>query len=127
MRQAFDAAGITSMAYVNFSGAAAIVVSTTGTGTPLSINDTNWDWQSTTAPTQSSGPERGRGSMMPFARPYTRTGTMCPGSPMTYPDGTIATGFFNNDSSDPRNTEVYDAGCSADIFGNVQISYDYDS
>src|SRR5205814_9356997 len=46
---------------------------------------------------------------------------------MTYPDGTIATGFFNNDPSDPRNSRVYDAGSSKDIFGHLQPSYGYNS
>ena len=40
---------------------------------------------------------------------------------MTYPDGTTATGFLNGNSADPRNSEVYDAGCAADILGNVFI------
>jgi len=62
-----------------------------------------------------------------FARPYTRQHSVYGGPPMTYPDGTIATGFFDNDSTDPRKSRVYDAGSSKDVFGHLQPSYGYNS
>jgi hypothetical protein len=46
---------------------------------------------------------------------------------MTYPDGSIATGFFDNDSTDPRKSRVYDAGGSKDVFGHLQPNYGYNS
>ena len=41
------------------------------------------------------------------------------GGPMLYPDGTIATGFLNQDTNatDPRNSRVYDAGACKNIYG----------
>jgi len=45
-----------------------------------------------------------------FAQPYTRTHWRYGGLPMTYPDGTVATGYIG-DPTDPRNSRVYDAGC----------------
>jgi hypothetical protein len=64
-----------------------------------------------------------------FARPFTRMNPTYGGNPMTYPDGTIATGFLNGDvnATNPANSRVYDAGCAKDIYGNVQISYGYNS
>ncbi|AQQ72236.1 hypothetical protein SMSP2_02617 [Limihaloglobus sulfuriphilus] len=61
-----------------------------------------------------------------FARPWTRTHPVYGGSPMTYPDGTAAAGYLG-DSSDPRNSRVYDAGCSKDILGRVFVNYEYNS
>ncbi len=125
-RKAFDGAGIHSISYTNaFGGCCATVVST-GTGTPVPIIDTNYCWQAY----NGADPVKWAGAWTwfddaEFARPYTRSGPICPGSPATYPDGTVATGFINNDSSDPRNTRVYDACCPADIFGKVKMSYDY--
>ncbi len=83
----------------------------------------NWTWQNYTG----SDPIKWAGCWTwfddaDFARPYTRTGPNCPGSPATYPDGTIATGFINNDESDPRNSRVYDACAVDDIFGKISVS-----
>ena len=51
------------------------------------------------------------------------------GGPMLYPNGTIATGFLNNDTnaSDPRDSCVYDAGAAKNIHGALNIDYDYTS
>jgi hypothetical protein len=62
-----------------------------------------------------------------FARPWTRTHPIYGGPPMTYPDGTIATGYFDNDDTDPRKSRVYDASSSKDILGNLNLSYGYNS
>lgn len=62
-----------------------------------------------------------------FARPYTRLHPTYGGGPMTYPDGTIATGFFNNDPSDPRNSRVYDAGSAKDIYGRLVLDFNYNA
>lgn len=55
-----------------------------------------------------------------FARPYTRTHPRYGGPAMTYPDGTPATGYDGPDA-DPRNSRVYDAACSKDVFGELRI------
>jgi len=62
-----------------------------------------------------------------FCGPYTRLHPIygAGGRAMTYPDGTPATGYFNNDFTDPRNSLVYDAACSKDILGNTDFSYGY--
>lgn len=44
------------------------------------------------------------------------------GRAMTYPDGKLATGYFDNDSSDPRKSRVFDAGAAKDILGNIRVS-----
>ena len=59
-----------------------------------------------------------------YARPYTRTHPVYGGPPMTYPDGSIATGYAGS-SSDPRNSRVYDAGSAKDILGNISLTYTY--
>lgn len=64
-----------------------------------------------------------------FARPFTRMNPTYGGLPMTYPDGTIATGFLNGDinATNPANSRVYDAGGAKDIYGNLVINYGYNS
>ncbi len=121
-RQSFDAAGIHSMAYTNTFGSQTPIVST-GAGTPALITYTAYDWQlyNGVDPIVWAGCWTWFDDA-DFARPYTRTGPNCPGSPATYPDGTVATGFINNDMTDPRNSRVYDACASNDIFGNVTVS-----
>jgi len=54
-----------------------------------------------------------------FCGPYNRLNPVygAGGRAMTYPDGSPATGYVNNDSSDPRNSYVLDAGSSKDILG----------
>jgi len=56
-----------------------------------------------------------------FARPYTRTHPRYGGAPMTYPDGTVASGYTGAET-DPRNSRVYDAGCSKNVLGKVDWS-----
>jgi hypothetical protein len=60
-----------------------------------------------------------------FARPWTNTHPTYGGPNMTYPDGTVATGYIDNDSTDPRKSRVYDASTSKDILGNMALVYGY--
>ncbi|QHI68833.1 hypothetical protein [Tichowtungia aerotolerans] len=60
-----------------------------------------------------------------FARPYTRTHPRYGGPAMTYPDGTLATGY-DGPHTDPRNSRVYDAACSKNVLGELSID-DYRS
>ncbi len=110
-RQSFQAAGIQSASYTTGFGMVVAVIASTGTGTPLPITCQLWDWQlyNGTDPIEWAGCWTWFDDAA-FARPYTRTGPTCSGSPMTYPDGTVATGFLNNNSTDPRNSRVYDCG-----------------
>ena len=62
-----------------------------------------------------------------FARPFTRLHPQFGGPPMTYPDGTVATGFFDNDPTDPRKSRVYDAGAAKDILGQLTLSFNYNT
>lgn len=62
-----------------------------------------------------------------FARPWTRTHPTYGGPQMTYPDGTVATGYVDNNSADPRKSRVYDASTSKDILGNLYLYYGYNS
>ncbi|MFV1996036.1 MAG: hypothetical protein ACC661_11430, partial [Verrucomicrobiales bacterium] len=55
-----------------------------------------------------------------FARPYTRAHPRYGGPAMTYPDGSAATGY-NGPDTDPRNSLVYDASCSKNILGEIEI------
>ena len=55
-----------------------------------------------------------------FARPYTRTHPRYGGRAMTYPDGTVAAGY-DGPGTDPRNSRVYDAGCSKNILGELVV------
>jgi hypothetical protein len=58
-----------------------------------------------------------------FCGTYTRLHpTYGGGRAMTYPDGKPAAGYFDNDSTDPRKSRVFDAGAAKDILGNIRIS-----
>ena len=62
-----------------------------------------------------------------FCGPYTRLHPVygAGGRSMTYPDGSSATGYLDNDFTDPRKSRVLDAGSSKDIFGNFFMDYGY--
>jgi hypothetical protein len=62
-----------------------------------------------------------------FCGPYTRLHPLygAGGRAMTYPDGTVATGFVDNDRGDPRKSRVIDASCSKDLLGNLAVEYAY--
>ncbi|MGL4942824.1 MAG: hypothetical protein ACRC46_06500 [Thermoguttaceae bacterium] len=58
-----------------------------------------------------------------FVKPWSRSHPEYGCYPMTYPDGTVATGYV--DDSDPRTSRVFDAGCSKDVLGNVTFEYNF--
>ena len=62
-----------------------------------------------------------------FARPYTRMNPTWGGGPMLYPNGTIATGFLNQDTTatNPCDSCVYDAGGAKSIYGSLLGEADY--
>lgn len=61
-----------------------------------------------------------------FAQPYTRTHWRYGSPAMTYPDGTVAAGYQGS-ASDPRNSRIYDAGGSKNIFGDLTLDYGYNA
>ncbi len=62
-----------------------------------------------------------------YARPLTRTHARYGGPALTYPDGTIATGYMGAGGPDPRNSRVFDACASKDLWGNISLEYNYNS
>lgn len=121
LRQSFEAQGIKSLSYYEGYGTAYCPIVEINGAVPAHTLHHFWNWQA-----YSGGTIKWAGAWTwfddaDFARPYTRTHPQFGGSPMTYPDGVVATGFFNNDPTDPRNSRVYDAGCSKNILGVLNI------
>jgi hypothetical protein len=141
-RQSFQAAGISSLSYNESFGDSANPIVELKWSSKLqrwTAKYSHWNWQLYAGGTIvwagawtwfdsfRNDPPSNPSEPSYFARPFTRMHPVYGGSAMTYPDGTVATGFFNNDASDPRNSRVYDAGGSKDIFGHVQLSYGFNS
>ncbi|MHB9038408.1 MAG: hypothetical protein ACYC64_17290 [Armatimonadota bacterium] len=123
-RQSLDSIGVRSIGYNEGFGTSYSPVCEIGAGAPASLLNMYWSWANYGGGTVKWAGDWTWFDDADFARPYTRTGIYS-GFPMTYPNGTVATGFIDNDSSDPRRSRVYDAGCSKDIFGNIQTDYSY--
>jgi autotransporter-associated beta strand protein len=62
-----------------------------------------------------------------FAGPYTRLHPVygAGGREMTYPDGTPAVGYFDNDLTDPRKSRLLDAASTKNILGAVEHGVSY--
>ena len=96
----------------------------------FSVFRTYWSWNlldSNGGPFRWAGPQN-YFDAEDFCGSYTRLHPVfgAGGRAMTYPDGSPATGYFGNDSSDPRKSRVFDAGAAKDILGNVRVSnYEY--
>ena len=121
--KSFQDAGIKQIAYFETYGQSYCLVAELGAWNETNLTpvlNTYWSWTS-----YHGGTIRWLGAKDFFddevyARPYTRTHLRYGGPPMTYPDGTVATGY-NGPDTDPRNSRVYDASCSKDILGNLSI------
>jgi len=142
MRQSFDAAGIRSLSYNEAFGDAAtpiVELQWDATRQQWAPRNSHWNWQA-----YSGGPIAWAGAWSwfdsfladppamasepgYFARPFTRLHPSYGGPPMKYPDGTIATGFFDHDPTDPRKSRVYDAGAAKDVFGQLTLGYGYNT
>jgi len=126
VRQAFEAAGIRSVGYRECFGDSYESVVEIAYGQPSTLLHHFWNWQA-----YAGGTIKWAGAWTwfddaDFARPYTRTHPLYGGPAMTYPDGTVATGFIDNDPTDPRKSRVYDAGSADDVMGVLDIqSYNY--
>ena len=81
-----------------------------------------WSWQSYdgVSPRAWVGPQN-YFDCEAFAGIYTRLHPRYGGPAMKYPDGTVATGYVGNDSSDPRKSRVLDASSSKNILGQMKI------
>ncbi len=126
--KAFEKAGIKQIGYFEAYGQNYCVVSELGewNGTNLTpVLHQHWSWKD-----YGGGPIRWLGvhdyfSEEEYARPFTRSNPDYSSPAATYPDGTEAIGY-NGSASDPRNSRVYDALCSKNILGELEVDfYDY--
>ena len=61
-----------------------------------------------------------------FVAPWTRRHPDYGCTAMTYPDGRIAEGY-DGDPNDPRNSRVWDAGCSKNVLGKITFEYSFNA
>lgn len=128
--QGFRDAGLKSISYYETFGTSYCVLVELGDVGDDGLVDRvmhHWAWQ-----LYGGGPWVWTGANawfddLPHARPLTRTHARYGGSPMTYPDGTEATGYFGDDASDPRNIRVYDACGAKDLWGNLKVTWNYNA
>lgn len=124
-QNAFENAGFKTISYYETFGQSycfiAEIGTNTGNGAPL-LN-THWSWGNYGGGTATWVGAPDFFDDKDYAQPYTRTHPQYGGLAMTYPDGTIATGS-NGSPSDPRNSRVFDAGCSKNILGVLSREYE---
>ena len=119
----FQAVGVKSIFFQKGTGATWNYVSELSltNGTPAPILHSNGDWAN-----YSGGPIQWIGAWTYFDNPWW-AGPWTYGSPgMYYPNGIVATGFFNNVTNswnDPRNSRVYDASCERNVKGDLYTEY----
>ena len=120
------AAGLKSIGYYEAFGQNQCVLVELGNRLPGGITPlvtTHWSWEN-----YNGGPIQWMSAHNwfddeEFARPYTRTHPTYGGPPMTYPDGTIATGY-DGDPSNPFNSRVHDAGCAKNVLGEITFGFE---
>lgn len=118
-RQQFEDVGIASIGYLEGFGTSFMPIVEIDGSQPANLLHHHWNWQAYSGGTIAWAGAWTWFDDAQFARPYTRTHPTYGGPAMTYPDGTVATGFIDNDPTDPRKSRVYHAGCSRDVLGNV--------
>jgi len=124
--KAFHAAGLKSISYYETFGTMqcyAVEVGDKGGGDFNPIICNHWGWQ-----VYGGGRTAWTGIQTYYddeeiAAPYTRTHPRYGSPPMTYPDGTLATGY--DGAAVPPNSRVLDACGSKNILGELQITYHY--
>lgn len=126
------ASGLNHIAYYEAFGESTSFAIELGAVSPEGYNTvsrTYWNWH-TVAP--QGGAYRWAGphnyfDAEDFCGTYTRLHPTYGGGgrAMTYPDGSPATGYIDNDRSDPRKSRVHDAAGSKDVLGNLAINYGY--
>ncbi len=124
---AFHNAGLKSVGYFETFGDSFCYIAELGTwnGSYNTTKCNHWNWQ------LYNGGEiiwvglKNFWNNEVFAQPWTRTHPIYGGPMMTYPDGSVATGYFGGDVADPRKTRSYDASTSKDILGNLSVDYGY--
>lgn len=124
----FHAAGLKTIAYFETFGTATNFIAELGPKgkldyTPLRAIFWNWEIYKD-GPTAWVGPQN-YFDCEPVAGIYNRRHPRYGGPPMTYPDGTVATGYKNNDASDPRGSRVLDAASSKNILGIADHDYGF--
>lgn len=87
----------------------------------------HWHWQDYTGGEMNWAGVHSWWDDLEYARPLTRTHARYGGPALTYPDGTVATGYFNGDASDPRNSRIFDVCGAKDLWGNLTIEYSFNS
>jgi hypothetical protein len=120
---AFHAAGVKQVSYFEAFGQSYCIAAELGPWDEVNLTPVlhnHWNWSG-----YGGGPVRWLGVQNffddeVFARPYTRTHSRYGGPAMTYPDGTIATGY-DGAESDPRNSRVFDAAFSKNILGELVV------
>ncbi len=122
---AFADAGIKQIGYFETYGTTASVVTELGAwdgvnATPVLHH--HWNWQDYAGGTIRWVGAKDFFDNEDYARPYTRIHSRYGGLPMTYPDGSEATGYIGGDAFDPRNSRVYDASCAKDVLGNLFVT-----
>lgn len=125
----FHQAGYKCISYYETFGTAtifALELGERGTLDAAPIYRTHWSWA--LAPDKGglirwAGPQNFF-DVQDFAGIYTRLHPRYGGRAMTYPNGTVATGYLStfpgiggDPTTDPRNSRVLDAGCSKNILG----------
>ena len=126
METAFSEAGLKTISYYETYGQSYCYLAEVGPWDEVNITPRraiHWNWQ-----IYAGGERRWIGVQNffdneEFARPYTRIHPRYGGSALTYPDGTMATGYFSDDPTDPRNSRVFDACISKDLWGNKGMEY----
>jgi hypothetical protein len=121
LTQSFHAAGLKTMSYYETFGEAYCFIAELaepdgGGHTPIRAQ--HWGWQ-----IYGGGPRVWIGvhdywDDAPHAQPWTRTHERYGAPALTFPDGTVATGYDGPDT-DPRNSRVYHASMSKDVLGNL--------
>lgn len=124
---AFAAAGIRSLGYCEAYGTTYDPISEIAYGQPSALLHHHWNWQA-----YGGGTIKWAGAWnwfddADFCRPYTRTHPVYGGLPMRYPDGSVATGFKDDDPTDPRKSRVYEASCAMNVLGALRPAYGYNS
>ena len=125
-------AGLKFLSYYTFGSSASFIVEL-GTKTAgmdyWPVYRSHWSWGSVDTaggPFHWVGPQNYYDAEA-YCGSYTRLGPYgAGGRAMTYPDGSPASGYIDNDPTDPRKSRVIDAVSGRDILGNLaSINYNY--
>ena len=135
LMSSFHNAGIRTMSYFETFGQSTLYIFELDTKGQLDYTPSKanfWNWQ-----IYGGGPIRWVGPQNYFDNEdftgiWNRNHPRYGGRAMTYPDGTVATGYLNkfpgiggDPTTDPRNSRVLDAGASKSILGDLTVDIAY--